>query len=172
MHHPTVDADLVARICRDATARSGGTAVEVVRDHPFDDTTWVRMSSRPCAREALTGLNSYSVSGHDLEDGWLHVSGWDVRLLHWRLGALRSVSMTSRPNGRHRQLPPLTAGSPPASTPTRPMRHGDPAAAAQKDIGQSLASTRRESSPLTRNRFMCMVQIPSCTHRLMKQSPP
>jgi hypothetical protein len=87
---PTLDTDLIARICRDATARSGpGTVVEVVRD-PLDATTWVRMSSWPRAREALTGLNSHGVSGHDLEDGRLHVTGWDVRLLHWRLGALLS----------------------------------------------------------------------------------
>lgn len=88
MSGPTVDTDLIARICRDATARSGhGTVVEVVCD-PLDDTIWVRMSSWPRAREALTGLNSYGISGHDLEDGRLHVTGWDVRLLHWRLGAL------------------------------------------------------------------------------------
>ncbi len=88
MSVPTVDTDLVTRICREATAGSGhGTVVEVVRD-PLDDTTWVRMSSWPRAREALTGLNAHGLSGHDLEDGRLHVTGWDVRLLHWRLGAL------------------------------------------------------------------------------------
>ena len=33
-----------------------------------------------------------------------------------------------------------------AATRPRPVRHGDPAGAAQDDIGQSLASTRRKSS--------------------------
>jgi hypothetical protein len=88
MSGPTVETDLVTQICRAATARSGdGAVVEVVRD-PLDDTIWVRLSSWPRAREALTALNSHGVSGHDLEDGRLHLTGWDVRLLHWRLGAL------------------------------------------------------------------------------------
>ena len=39
-------------------------------------------------QEALKALNSYGISGHDLEDDRLHVTGWDVRLLHWRLGIL------------------------------------------------------------------------------------
>ena len=34
-----------------------------------------------------------------------------------------------------------------------PVRHGDPVGAAQDDIGQSLASTRRKSSSLTRRSF-------------------
>ena len=34
-----------------------------------------------------------------------------------------------------------------------PVRHGDPAGAAQEDIGQSFASTRRKSSSLTRGSF-------------------
>jgi hypothetical protein len=37
-----------------------------------------------------------------------------------------------------------------AATRPLPVRHGDPAGAAQDDIGQSLASTRRKSSSLTR----------------------
>jgi hypothetical protein len=88
MSASTVDVDLVAGICRAATAGSGsGIVVDVVRD-PLDDTAWVRMSSWPAARQALTALHSYGVSGHDLEDGRLHVTGWDVRLLHRRLGVL------------------------------------------------------------------------------------
>ena len=35
----------------------------------------------------------------------------------------------------------------------RPVRHGDPAGAAQEDIGQPFASTRRKSSSLTRGSF-------------------
>jgi hypothetical protein len=37
-----------------------------------------------------------------------------------------------------------------AATLPWPVRHGDPAGAAQDDIGQSLASTRRKSSSFTR----------------------
>lgn len=92
MSAPTVDTELVIRICGQATARSGtgtGTVVEAARD-PLDGSTWVRMSSWPRAREALTALNSHGISGHDLEDSRLHVTGWDVRLLHRRLGVLLS----------------------------------------------------------------------------------
>jgi len=40
-----------------------------------------------------------------------------------------------------------------AATRPRPVRHGDPAGAAQEDIGQSFASTRGKSSSLTRGSF-------------------
>jgi hypothetical protein len=40
-----------------------------------------------------------------------------------------------------------------AATRPRPVLHGDPAGAAQEDIGQSLASTRRKSSSLARRSF-------------------
>ena len=40
-----------------------------------------------------------------------------------------------------------------AATLPLPVRHGDPAGAAQEDIGQSFASTRRKSSSLTRGSF-------------------
>lgn len=86
-----VDPDLVTRICRDAIAgqRSGflGADVEPVGDR-LDGTSWVGMDSWSHAREALTALNAHGISGHDCQDGRLHVTGWDLRLLHWRLGAL------------------------------------------------------------------------------------
>ena len=88
MSIPTVAADLVARICRDATACSASDSIGVVAHDPLDGTVWVRMSSWACAKEALKALNAYGISGHDLEDSRLHVTGWDARLLHWRLGAL------------------------------------------------------------------------------------
>lgn len=94
MSTPTgVDADLITRICRDATADNrnshptGDEDVEVVGD-PLDGTAWVRMASWCQARDALTALNAYGISGHDGQDGRLHVTGWDIRLLHWRLGTL------------------------------------------------------------------------------------
>ena len=90
MSTPTVDTDLITRICRDATGHdNAGAMVEAVRD-PLDDTTWVRLSSPAGAREALTRLTGHGISAHDLEDGRLHATGWDVRLLHWRLGTLLS----------------------------------------------------------------------------------
>ena len=88
MTEPIVDTDLVTRICGDATDRSGnGIAVHVARD-PLDDIVWVRMPSRLDARQALTVLNTYGIGGRELDDGRLHVTGWDVRLLHRRLGTL------------------------------------------------------------------------------------
>jgi hypothetical protein len=46
-----------------------------------------------------------------------------------------------------------------AATLPLPVRHGDPAGAAQEDIGQSLASTRRKSSSLTRRSFHVGVSL-------------
>lgn len=83
-----IDVALVAGICRDATARSGpGTVVSSQLD-PLDGSVWVTMSSWPLAREALRALNAYGLAGRDLEDSRLHVTGFDARLLRWRLGAL------------------------------------------------------------------------------------
>jgi hypothetical protein len=78
---PAVDADLVRRIC--------GTValVDTVYDS-LDGTIWVVAPTATMARSALTVLNAFGVGGHDLEDGRLHVTGWDRRLLHWRLGGL------------------------------------------------------------------------------------
>lgn len=95
MSAPTrVDTDLITRICRDATADNRNSTptgdvedVEVVGD-PLDGTAWARMASWSHAREALTALNAHGISGHDCQDGRLHVTGWDIRLLHWRLGTL------------------------------------------------------------------------------------
>lgn len=82
---------MITRICRDDTTDSRNATltgdVEVVGD-PLDGTAWVAMASWCHARDALTALNAYGISGHDCQDGRLHVTGWDIRLLHWRLGAL------------------------------------------------------------------------------------
>ena len=48
---------------------------------PTVSSRWEEDHSRR-TQEALTALNSYGISGHDLEDDRLHVTGWDVRLLH------------------------------------------------------------------------------------------
>lgn len=76
-----LDADLVGRIC------GAPVDIEVVYD-ALDDSLWVCMPKRGRAGSALKALNAFGIGGHDLEDGRLHVTGWDPRLLHWRLGAL------------------------------------------------------------------------------------
>jgi hypothetical protein len=76
-----LDPDLVRRICGVATVR------DIVYD-ALDDSFWVRLSPPAKAGLALTALNTYGIGGHDLEDGRLHVTGWDDRLLHCRLGGL------------------------------------------------------------------------------------
>jgi integrase len=55
-----------------------------------------------------------------------------------------------------------------AATLPRPVRHGDPAGAAQDDIGQSLASTRRKSSSLTRTSFHEPVASSRCLQQPVK----
>lgn len=76
----SLDPDLVRRIC-------GLAAGDVVYD-ALDDSIWVHMPTAARAGLALNSLNAYGIGGHDLEDGRLHVTGWDRRLLHWRLGGL------------------------------------------------------------------------------------
>ncbi len=91
MSAPTVvDLDLVTRICYDATMseRDGALVENEVVGDPLDGTAWVAMASWTLARDVLTALNAYGISGHDYGDGRLHVTGWDTRLLHWRLGTL------------------------------------------------------------------------------------
>ncbi len=78
---PSVDPDLVQRICRVAFA------TDVVHD-ALDGSIWVHLPTPTRASLALNSLNAYGIGGHDLEDGRLHITGWDDRLLHWRLGGL------------------------------------------------------------------------------------
>lgn len=78
---PAIDPALVRRLC-------GVTAAfDVVHDQ-LDDSVWVRTAKPARAVAALNVLNAHGIAGHDLENGGLHVTGWDLRLLHWRLGAL------------------------------------------------------------------------------------
>ena len=78
---PSVDPDLVRRIC------CATIAADVVHD-ALDDSIWVHLPTPTRASLALSSLNAYGIGGHDLEDGRLHITGWDDRLLHWRLGGL------------------------------------------------------------------------------------
>jgi hypothetical protein len=86
MSAPTLDADLVAGLCRAATASGGPAALVSVETDPLDGTVWIRMSSWPRAEEARKALHAYGINAHDTRDCRLHVIGWDARLLHRRLG--------------------------------------------------------------------------------------
>ena len=81
MNAPVVDPNLVRRIC-------GLTSDDDAVFDALDGSTWVYMPTPVQAGLALSALNGYGIGGHDLEDGRLHVTGWDGRLLHWRLGGL------------------------------------------------------------------------------------
>lgn len=84
----TFDVELVARICRDATAASYGTTVHGVVHDPLDDTIWVSLSSWPRAQEARRALAEYGLAACDGTDAKLHVTGWDDRLLRRRLATV------------------------------------------------------------------------------------
>lgn len=81
MSAPHLDPDLVRRIC-------GGAGVADIAHDALDDSIWVGMSNPEPAGLALKALNAFGIGGHDLEDGRLHITGWDGQLLHWRLGGL------------------------------------------------------------------------------------
>jgi hypothetical protein len=53
-----------------------------------------------------------------------------------------------------------------------PVRHGDPAGAAQEDIGQSLASTHKKSPRSPADRFMWVCHSPGDMQRPMKRGLP
>ncbi len=82
-----IDLELVAQLCRRATATTGGVVVDVVRD-PLDESLWVRMSSWPRAQEAASALIAHGLTVVDRRDCRLQVTGWDVRALRRRLGTL------------------------------------------------------------------------------------
>lgn len=88
MSTANLDNALVVQICRDATARSGSATVRAVEGDPLDGSVWITMATWARAREALRALNGYGLAGRDHEDGRLHVTGFDARLLRWRLGVL------------------------------------------------------------------------------------
>jgi hypothetical protein len=80
-----VHQELVERIC--AATGSSDAGVDIVRD-PLDGTLWVRMSSRTATNETLKALDAHGVGAHDVNDHRIRVTGWDMRLMQWRLGAL------------------------------------------------------------------------------------
>lgn len=81
MSAPHLDPDLVRRIC-------GVAGIADIAHDALDDSIWVGMSNPKPAGLALKALNAFGIGGHDLEDGRLHITGWDGRLLHWWLGGL------------------------------------------------------------------------------------
>jgi len=81
----TVDTDVVARICYDATG--AGCILDVVGDQ-LDGTVWVRMASPLQANDAVKALGAHGLGAHACDGGRVHVTGWDTRLLRWRLGVL------------------------------------------------------------------------------------
>lgn len=87
-----VDEVLVARLCRGAAARTGGTrgaAVEVVTD-PLDGSVWARLTSWRAAGDAVTVLAGHGLTAVERSDCRVQVTGWDARLLRRRLGMLLS----------------------------------------------------------------------------------
>ena len=84
-----VDPELVAVFCRAAARAVGARPVEVgmVVD-PLDATVWVHLPSPAAAAAAVTGLRTRGLDTARVNDLRLHVTGWDVRLLRWRLGVL------------------------------------------------------------------------------------
>lgn len=84
----TFNADLVERICRQATAHNLGNIVLSVLTDPLDDTVWVHFSSWPRASEARRALAELGISANEAHDARLHVTGWDTRLLRRRLGTV------------------------------------------------------------------------------------
>lgn len=86
---PRVDSELVAVICRGAArtvgARSG--PVEVVVD-PLDTTLWVHLPGPGAVTGAVTGLRGLGLDAAAVNDHRVHILGWSVRLLRWRLGVL------------------------------------------------------------------------------------
>lgn len=85
--HEMVDLELVTQLCLRATAGTEGAVVDVVRD-PLDEAVWVRMTSWTRAGEATSALMAYGLAVVDRRECRLQVTGWDVRALRRRLGAL------------------------------------------------------------------------------------
>lgn len=79
--------ELVTRLCRCASAASGGAVLDAVID-PLDDSAWVRLSSSPCAQQAAVAPIAHGLSVIDRHDCRLQVTGWDVRALRRRLGTI------------------------------------------------------------------------------------
>jgi len=83
-----VDLDVVAAVCRAAAvpAGRGPGAVAAVVD-PLDTTVWVHLPCR-AVPAAVSLLRARGIAAGAVNDHRIHITGWDVRLLRWRLGVL------------------------------------------------------------------------------------
>ena len=84
-----VDPELVAAVCRAAASTVGARPglVEVVVD-PLDSSLWVHLPALAAVNAAVTGLRARGLDASVVNDHRVHVCGWSVRLLRWRLGVL------------------------------------------------------------------------------------
>ncbi len=103
-----VDLDVVAAVCRAAAAGRDPGAVDVVVD-PLDATVWVHLPAA-AVPAAVSGLRARGLDAVAVNDHRVHVLGWDVRLLRWRLGVLLAgvdtLTATPGPHRRPRRVPP------------------------------------------------------------------
>ncbi len=78
----------MAAVCRAATRTVSGcrSDVDVVVD-PLDSTLWVHLPTS-AVHPAVAGLRARGLDAAAVNDHRVHVTGWEVRLLRWRLGVL------------------------------------------------------------------------------------
>ncbi len=81
-----LELEVVAAVCRAATRSVGGHRSDVVVD-PLDATVWVHLPAS-AVHPAVAGLRGRGWDAVGVNDHRVHVTGWDVRLLRWRLGVL------------------------------------------------------------------------------------
>ena len=86
-----VDLDVVAGLCRAAAVSAGRDPgmVDAVVD-PLDTTVWVHLPPR-AVPAAVSLLRARGVAADAVNNHRIHITGWDVRLLRWRLGVLLAV---------------------------------------------------------------------------------
>ena len=84
-----VDPELIATVCRAAASTVGARPglVEVVVD-PLDASLWVHLPAPAAVVAAVTALRARGLDTAGVNDHRVHVLGWNVRLLRWRLGVL------------------------------------------------------------------------------------
>jgi len=83
-----LELEVVAAVCRAATRSVGGhrSDVDVVVD-PLDTTVWVHLPAT-AVHPAVAGMRARGLDAAEVNDHRVHVTGWDARLLRWRLGVL------------------------------------------------------------------------------------
>ncbi len=91
-----LEVEVVTAVCRAATRAVGGhrSDVDVVID-PLDTTVWVHLPA-PAVHPAVVGLQARGLDAAAVNDHRVHVTGWEVRLLRWRLGVLGGSPVGTR----------------------------------------------------------------------------